>query len=1424
MELLEDNQIKNIGMHRGGMEEYDGIIVESTVQAVVSRGLSAGSTSDASSIHIPCSDYRQNEDQDMQDGEQSLYDAWWPEKHRGGEVVLGGLGNNPVVGWSVDSRADSGERNTVTVTYGDEVNIMRMVKVRFDVPVLPSCGLMMTPGFILHVAAVTADGYVHDIAYSVDEAAAPNVSSVPLPNKTNDHKPTCVALLQDEVCVSTDTGSVFCFKLSDSKLNGQVHHLSYNDGILGHVASYFGSFWGGSNKHQQKLSGIECMKSIRVLVDGDSNTSSELLCSLHSDSTLRIWDIESKSLVHSVALLPSEQMGVLKPVCLDFSPDVLHKGGIFLIVAFEDYISSDSQDTTSNICLFEMNVQNRGGVLNAHMENGPQLPSVAGSILSASLEFVDANGYRLWFVAEKYTSDGEVLHEIECVAFRGDSSGNHQSSSFFVESLEAQLANLVASTDVEENILKMYFDEIHTISSTSDMPTFNLGHYAVAEVFSSPGMFSKSVMLATLARLGFDARHLTRMQDAEIQSCVEDWISSEPDDSMTLFSKCSEFLRGYKRQIALSCPALSVLVLQECQRGDCAVVVVRGQGKISMLFQDLDSDYLRNHKVSSFLASMAQFISPPVTAFVRFAQGYGADLKKALLPAMVRVLSGKSRVNSVEFGSRGSLIRTLARHFSLVVQSFESDMEAICGIIKGKSSHVLSGEYSKGILSTDTLQLSMMKSSIYSCASSEANVILNVLAVLEYLSEQGNGSQLQQQISESMGMFLNNSVSCWVCSSVLFINEESNKQATLEPLPSSDVHISKRMKTARLGKRCQIFDLVSSIDRNFTQQLEAVDSILSIQRARGSILQGFRQKMGASIEAIIHSVMRNAVSNKMDIVQSLLCFAQGNPEIQSIECQFFNAYLLSKRCSESSHHNLLMEKQSLGILLGLCDGIEQPQTAQKLLECLRSVDKAPKMVAETLSEEEYIVALVDIFDQMGCPTSMVTCGMISARLQESLQTKEGMEKSARSWTRVFKSLEDNGDIEEAYIAALSNPDAKRQVDCLKLLVEKICSSGAIESLCTLPMMELRPQCGIHVLDEITRALWDRALKESIEGSKTYFILFDFYVSRGNFQSAASALMSYCRRMSRESISGALDSLLSIQKALTMAIGCLNLVKDADAWIEDSFNPPDLLVRRSWNNSSLVKTEYAIPNILTVQDMEKELAIVKGLIQVVSLVPDFDINNDAQEIVYQLSMLGLYEDAWNLLECVFESTDSVALKESIVHQMSSVATKNNDMVGWRWLKAFLQKETADAVADRLRLAAAEAVLEKDANMNIPPWLLEPYLSRYNLLSSNSVPANHKVDSPGMIRLLLKYGRIETAGHIALEFLSPIVTAVPSVTMHKVGSVYVPHDLMDNVIESLKVSTRESESGRILHDRLLDAVTKIREGSVAQSSVLENILSS
>ena len=591
MEPLEDNKIKTISMHRGGMEEYDGIIVESSVQAVVS----AGSPGVASSIHISCSDYRQNGVEDVQDAQQSLYAAWWPEKHRGGEVVLGGMGNNPVVGWSVDSRADAGEPNTVIVTYGDEENIMRMVKVRFDVPVLPSCGLMMTPGFILHVAAVTADGYLHDIAYSVEDADVMNVSSVSLLNGTNDQRPTCVALLHDVVCVSTDTGSVLCFKLSDSKLHGQVYHLNYHDGILGHVASYFGSFLGGSNRPQQRLSGIECMKSIRVLVDGDASTSSELLCCLHSDSTLRIWDIKSKSMAHSVALLPNEQMGVLKPVCLDFSPDVLHKGGIFLIVAFEDCTSSDCQDTTSVICLFEMNVQNRGGVLNAHLENGPQLPSVAGSILSGSLEFVDANSYRLWFVAEKFTSDGEVLHEIECVAFRGDSSGNHQSSSFFVESLEAQLSNLVASTDVEENLLKMYFDEIHTVSdASSDTSSFNLGHYAVAEVFT-PWMFSKGVMLETLAMLGFDASRLAGMHDSEIQDCVEDWISSDSDDSMALFLKSSEFLRAYKRQMAFVCPALCVLVIQEGQRGDRAVVAIRGQGKVSMLFQDADSDYLRNH-------------------------------------------------------------------------------------------------------------------------------------------------------------------------------------------------------------------------------------------------------------------------------------------------------------------------------------------------------------------------------------------------------------------------------------------------------------------------------------------------------------------------------------------------------------------------------------------------------------------------------------------------------------------------------------------------------------------------------------------------------------------------------------------------------------------------------------------------------------
>ena len=92
---------------------------------------------------------------------------------------------------------------------------------------------------------------------------------------------------------------------------------------------------------------------------------------------------------------------------------------------------------------------------------------------------------------------------------------------------------------------------------------------------------------------------------------------------------------------------------------------------------------------------------------------------------------------------------------------------------------------------------------------------------------------------------------------------------------------------------------------------------------------------------------------------------------------------------------------------------------------------------------------------------------------------------------------------------------------------------------------------------------------------------------------------------------------------------------------------------------------------------------------------------------------------------------------------------------------------------------------------------------------------------MLRVLLKHGRVELAGNLALELLSPLVTRIPSVAFSSVGSVCISPDIIDRVIHSL--SSDQSESMALVLKRLSKARQVLEQSSSSQSNVLDTLFS-
>ena len=132
-----------------------------------------------------------------------------------------------------------------------------------------------------------------------------------------------VYTITEHVCIGTENGSIISIELQDTNEGLEcrnIFELKSSTGILGSLSSYF-----GFAKEAPAGSCVDFL--LEVVVRGSDSRS--VVCSLHANASLRVWDVHSRTVVHHVGLLPPEKASMMKAQCLTSSGKTL-AGHLFI--------------------------------------------------------------------------------------------------------------------------------------------------------------------------------------------------------------------------------------------------------------------------------------------------------------------------------------------------------------------------------------------------------------------------------------------------------------------------------------------------------------------------------------------------------------------------------------------------------------------------------------------------------------------------------------------------------------------------------------------------------------------------------------------------------------------------------------------------------------------------------------------------------------------------------------------------------------------------------------------------------------------------------------------------------------------------------------------------------------------------------------
>lgn len=397
---------------------------------------------------------------------------------------------------------------------------------------------------------------------------------------------------------------------------------------------------------------------------------------------------------------------------------------------------------------------------------------------------------------------------------------------------------------------------------------------------------------------------------------------------------------------------------------------------------------------------------------------------------------------------------------------------------------------------------------------------------------------------------------------------------------------------------------------------------------------------------------------------------------------------------------------------------------------------------------------------------------------------------------VASQMSDDGDAGEK---ALSTSE-----ECVNYLVKELCRYGHLDLICELQWGVLESEVEKHLQWQAANA---NVVAKDGSGSfdsavlMYHNLLFAFYSRKQQPANAAAAMHAlYLRLRLAQMKSGA--TLQAQRNALYAATNSLLALPETSRWIVRKYHTEELLASSSSSTarklaSVRADTKADLPlNIVTVQDLTREIAVLDGKLQLLHLGHPESVllsTMDGEEVVALLVDSALSCCEWTAstsLEKQQESSLAIELAVDIVNKSSKLSYSNItksmarycvaaahsvglDSLCWRMLQEYL------AAIDSLEQyeVAAAAILEWKVKIVLPAWL-------YDRLASpkHGNPAK-------LLKLFLQYGLLIDAVKLADEMIPDALlneceaSFRQRVTAPSVSPLpWLPYNLFDAMLDS------------------------------------------